>query len=141
MSKAYNKFQARTKSPFKILQVQDKTIVVDENGVLKTISMDCANHALVISPTAPTPSNLRGVAKPLPQHQGNIAQCESNMLLTTTYLSISSRTIDKWRPRTNPNSTSLSRQKISVKFDGKEKTSKHLLDHTTTGRQRSNFNI
>lgn len=73
-SQAYNELQPRAKDPFKILQLHDKTLVLDYNAIPETMSIDRATHAPITSLSAPIPANLQLCNKNLPKHQHGSAQ-------------------------------------------------------------------
>lgn len=81
MSKAYNELQSRATGPLKILQVYNKTFVIDENGIRETILIDRATNALMMSHTSPTRANLQRCAKTLPQDQDNTAQGQTEYVV------------------------------------------------------------
>lgn len=76
-SQAYNKHQPRATGPFELLQLHNKTLVMDNYGIPEMTSIDCVTHASMTSFTAPSPSNMQQEEKFSQHHLENSANGET----------------------------------------------------------------
>lgn len=76
VNQTFNELQTRATGPFKMLQVHDRMIEVEDNGIPKTVSIDQFHNTPMKSLTAPISPKSQRYAKlnPSPQSQKNSTQ-------------------------------------------------------------------